>query len=69
MATNFDELKWFKESLQKQLKPCPFCGSAKDVVIHAPNKDNKEDVECLRCGVKMTRALGVGVVASWNDRV
>jgi Lar family restriction alleviation protein len=67
MDANFDELKWYKEALQSQLKPCPFCGS-KDIAIHVPNKGGNEDITCLKCGAKVEKALGVGVVLSWNLR-
>jgi len=67
METKFDELKWYKDALQKQLKNCPFCGG-NDIAIHVPNQEGKEDITCLTCGAKMTKALGVGVVQSWNVR-
>ena len=63
----FDELKWYKDSLQKQLKPCPFCGGT-DLHIHVPNKNNHEDVHCCTCGAHMEKAIGVGVVTAWNER-
>ena len=64
---NFNELEWYKNSLQKLLKPCPFCGG-KDLRIHVPNKQDKEDVYCCTCGCTMQKALGVGVVDAWNER-
>jgi transcription elongation factor Elf1 len=56
--TNFDSLKWYKEALQSQLKPCPFCGEKKNLAIHVPNNGGKEDITCLGCGAKMEKALG-----------
>ena len=65
---NFNELEWYKKSLQKLIKPCPFCGG-KDIGIHVPNKQGMEDVKCFTCGCTMQKALGVGVVGAWNERV
>lgn len=67
MDKNFNELEWYKQALQSQLKPCPFCGG-KEITIHVPNSDNKEDIMCLTCGATMEKALGVGVVIAWNRR-
>lgn len=65
----FDHLTWYKQSLQSQLKPCPFCGASDEqLAIHVPNEHNKEDITCLRCGATMEKALGVGVVRAWNCR-
>ncbi len=68
-VANFDRIQWYKEALKSLLKPCPFCGAkGNDLVIHAPNNDNKEDITCTKCGCKMQRALGVGVAFAWNQR-
>lgn len=66
-VTRFDIEEWYKETLKSLLKPCPFCGS-NDLAIHVPNNDNKEDITCTKCGCKMQRVLGVGVVFAWNQR-
>lgn len=68
--TVFDKIKWLNDTLQKLLLPCPVCGEAENLAIHAPNKDGKEDVKCLRCGLKMEKALGnsMGAVEWWNKR-
>jgi len=68
--TDFDKSKWLENSIKRLLKPCPICGEKKDIAIHAPNKDNKEDIQCLKCGLKMEKALGnsMGAVAWWNKR-
>lgn len=55
--------------LRNQLKPCPFCGKKDKLAIHIPNKDNKCDVACLECGVKIERALGIDIVKAWNTRI
>lgn len=68
MGSEIFRLNWFEKSLQDLLKPCPFCGST-DIAIHVPNNEGKEDITCLTCGCKMQKALGVGVVSSWNKRV
>jgi len=65
----FDKLKWAEEILQKLLKPCPICGEKKDIAIHVPNKDGMEDVQCLKCGLIMEKALGIGAILMWNKRV
>ena len=67
---NFDKMKWTENTIKQQLKPCPICGEINDIAVHAPNNDNKEDVQCLKCGLKMERALGnsIGAVAWWNKR-
>ncbi len=44
-----------------------FCGE-NDIAIHVPNKEGQEDITCLKCGAKMSKALGVGVVKWWNTR-
>jgi Lar family restriction alleviation protein len=51
------------------LKPCPICGST-DIAVHKPNKEGKEDVKCLHCGLKMEKALGnsMGAIEWWNTR-
>ena len=62
------KLEWYVNALKSQIKPCPFCGEKKDIAIHAPNNEGKEDIQCLKCGAKMEKAFGVGVVSAWNLR-
>jgi len=67
-TNDFNVLEWAKKELLSQLKPCPFCGG-NDIAIHVPNKEEKQDINCLTCGAKMTKALGVvGLIDSWNER-
>jgi hypothetical protein len=44
-----------------ELKPCPFCGS-EVIKFHKHNKNNKTDVQCLQCGCKIEKALGIDAV-------
>ncbi len=48
------------------LKPCPFCGDPAE--IHETT--HFRWVECIGCGVQMTRCLktGEGPVKRWNRR-
>ena len=68
---NSEKIKLLKDTIRQLLKPCPICGEKKDIAINLPNKDNKEEVQCLKCGLKMEKALGnsTGAVAWWNERV
>ena len=59
--SNFDKSKWYEDTIKQLLKPCPVCGEKKDIVVHAPNLNDKEDVTCLKCG-QIGRA-------SWRVRV
>lgn len=59
---------WYKNAVLDSLKHCPMCG-ADAPKLTVPNKDNKESVHCLECGLKIEKALGVGVVQAWNNRV
>ena len=65
-----DRITGADDTIKQLLKPCPICGESNDIAFHAPNKDNKEDVQCLKCGLKMEKALGnsMGAVAWWNKR-
>jgi hypothetical protein len=60
-----------KENLIKELenilKPCPMCGAEKPKLKN-PNNDNKEEIQCLNCGLKITREIGCNVVDAWNKR-
>ena len=68
---DFNKMEWLNKTIQKLLKPCPICGEVDDLSFHAPNNDGKEDVRCLKCGLKMEKALGnsMGAVEWWNKRV
>ena len=64
----FNELEWYKETLSKLIKPCPICGAEKPA-LRLLNKEGKEIIKCFNCGLKLEKAIGVGVVQSWNNRV
>jgi transcription elongation factor Elf1 len=66
----FNKEEWAMSTIKQLLLPCPICGESNDIAVHVPNSYNKEEVVCLRCGLKMEKALGnsMGAVAWWNKR-
>jgi len=66
----FNQNEWYDRTIKQLLKPCPICGTSENIIIHAPNKHDKEDVQCISCGLKIEKALGMnkGAVACWNTR-
>ena len=55
---------------KQTLMPCPICGERDNIAIHSPNKNNKEHVQCLKCGLKMEKVLGnnMSAISWWNNR-
>lgn len=66
-SLSINELDWYKSALYRLIKPCPFCCSV-DISILPTNNDGNEQISCLSCGAKITRAINCGVVNAWNKR-
>ena len=50
---------------ERELLPCPFCGSKKLV---ASGDGDSDYVECRNCGVFMSDFFGIDAFSLWNTR-